>query len=92
MLTIGNIPLKNKVILAPMSGVSDLPFRRIALRYGVGLVVSEMVASEALCTGHPESLMRAEGEGIDLISFSWRVKTRTGWGKVRVWRKKPVRM
>lgn len=65
MLTIGNIPLKNKVILAPMSGVSDLPFRRIALRYGVGLVVSEMVASEALCTGHPESLMRAEGEGID---------------------------
>ncbi|KZL12631.1 tRNA-dihydrouridine synthase C [Pseudovibrio axinellae] len=65
MLTIGNIPLKNKVILAPMSGVSDLPFRRIALRYGVGLVVSEMVASEALCTGHPESLMRADGEGIN---------------------------
>lgn len=65
MLAIGDIPLKNKVILAPMSGVSDLPFRQIALSYGVGLVVSEMVASEALCTGHPESLMRAEGEGID---------------------------
>ncbi|SDR05478.1 tRNA dihydrouridine synthase DusB [Pseudovibrio sp. Tun.PSC04-5.I4] len=65
MLTIGNIPLKNKVILAPMSGISDLPFRRVALQYGVGLVVSEMVASESLCSSHPEALMRADGEGID---------------------------
>ncbi|WP_208976400.1 tRNA dihydrouridine synthase DusB [Polycladidibacter hongkongensis] len=64
MLSIGPVPLRNKVILAPMSGVTDLPFRRLALRFGAGLVVSEMVASDALVTGHPESLMRAEGEGI----------------------------
>ncbi|WP_068089585.1 tRNA dihydrouridine synthase DusB [Polycladidibacter stylochi] len=65
MVQIANIQLKNKVVLAPMSGVTDLPFRRLALRYGVGMVVSEMVASDALVTAHPESLMRAEGEGIN---------------------------
>lgn len=64
MIKIGSVPLRNRSVLAPMSGVSDLPFRRLAWRYGAGLVVSEMVASEALVTGHPESLMRAEGEGI----------------------------
>ncbi|MDD7908714.1 tRNA dihydrouridine synthase DusB [Pseudovibrio exalbescens] len=64
MTLIGTIPLRNRCVLAPMSGVTDLPFRQLAWRFGAGLVVSEMVASEALVTGHPESLMRAEGEGI----------------------------
>ena len=47
-LTIGNIKLDNPVILAPMSGISDAPFRLLCKRYGAGMVVSEMVACEAL--------------------------------------------
>ncbi len=46
-LSIGPVALDNPVILAPMSGVTDMPFRRIARRLGAGLVVSEMIASEA---------------------------------------------
>jgi tRNA-dihydrouridine synthase B len=48
MLKIGNIELSNNVILAPMSGVTDLPYRKLVKRYGVGLVISEMVASRAM--------------------------------------------
>lgn len=47
-LTIGPITLESPVILAPMSGVTDRPFRRLVRRFGVGLVVSEMIASEAM--------------------------------------------
>ena len=46
-LTIGPVVLDNPVILAPMSGVTDMPYRRLARRLGAGLVVSEMIASEA---------------------------------------------
>lgn len=49
-----------------MAGITDAPFRRMALRHGVGLAVSEMVASNALLEGHPEMVLRAEGEGVDL--------------------------
>jgi len=45
---IGPIALANPVILAPMSGVSDMPFRRLVKRMGAGLVVSEMIASQAM--------------------------------------------
>jgi tRNA-dihydrouridine synthase B len=47
-LKIGPVELDSPVILAPMSGVTDLPFRRLVRRFGVGLVVSEMIASEAM--------------------------------------------
>ncbi len=47
-ISIGQIELDNPVILAPMSGITDMPFRLMAMRYGAGLVVSEMIASEAL--------------------------------------------
>ncbi|NVJ68883.1 MAG: tRNA dihydrouridine synthase DusB [Alphaproteobacteria bacterium] len=47
-LNIGPVEIKDPVILAPMSGVTDLPFRRLVKRYGAGLVVSEMIASEAM--------------------------------------------
>ncbi|MDQ3558933.1 MAG: tRNA dihydrouridine synthase DusB [Pseudomonadota bacterium] len=49
-----------------MSGVTDLPFRRLASRYGAGLVVSEMVACESATLGSEEARLRAEGEGLDL--------------------------
>lgn len=47
-LRIGSVNLASPVILAPMSGVSDLPFRKLVRRFGVGLVVSEMIASQAM--------------------------------------------
>jgi nifR3 family TIM-barrel protein len=63
MLHIADISLKNNVALAPMSGVSDLPFRRAAARFGAGLVVSEMTACEELIKGRPDVVRRAEGAG-----------------------------
>ena len=45
---IGPVSLDSPVILAPMSGVTDMPFRRLVKRCGVGLVVSEMIASRAM--------------------------------------------
>ncbi len=59
-LKIGNVEIRNRVFLAPMSGVSDLPFRRRAWEAGAGLVVSEMVASAELCNHHSESRKRME--------------------------------
>lgn len=61
MITIDAISLKNNVALAPMSGVSDLPFRRAAARFGAGLVVSEMTACEELAKGRPDVVRRATG-------------------------------
>ena len=47
-IQIGPVILEDPVILAPMSGVTDMPFRRLVKREGAGLVVSEMIASEAM--------------------------------------------
>lgn len=63
-LDIRGVVLKNRVFLAPMSGVSDLPFRKRAAAAGAGMVVSEMVASAELCNRHKESLLRLSGEGL----------------------------
>jgi tRNA-dihydrouridine synthase B len=60
-LKIGEIPLRNPAVLAPMSGVSDLPFRRLAHALGAGLVVSEMIASEELIKARPDCLRKAAG-------------------------------
>lgn len=61
-LTIGPKCAPNPVVLAPMSGVTDIVFRRIAVRLGAGLAVSEMVACKELATGDQEARLRAEGE------------------------------
>ena len=50
-LKIGNIELKNNLILAPMAGVTDLPFRIITEKFEPGLVCTEMVSSKALFFG-----------------------------------------
>lgn len=47
-MKIGNFEVENNVFLAPMAGVTDLPFRKICRRYGVGLVYSEMVSAKGL--------------------------------------------
>ncbi|MFZ5618390.1 MAG: tRNA dihydrouridine synthase DusB [Pseudomonadota bacterium] len=62
MITIGPVNLPNTVAIAPMSGVSDLPFRRAAAAGGAGLVVSEMVASAELAKARPDVIRRAEGD------------------------------
>ncbi|MEI6800754.1 MAG: tRNA dihydrouridine synthase DusB [Pseudomonadota bacterium] len=48
------------VLLAPLAGITDLPFRRLVARFGAGLVVSEMVASQEVVRAHPEARARAE--------------------------------
>jgi len=63
-LKIGDIKVANRVLLAPMSGVTDAPFRRLAAALGAGLVVSEMTASNDLVNGRPMSRLRCEATGI----------------------------
>jgi tRNA-dihydrouridine synthase B len=63
-IRIGNHALLNPVMLAPMSGVTDLPFRRLAHRLGAGLVVSEMVASEELVRERPDMCRKAMGDRV----------------------------
>ena len=58
MISIGPVTTRNNVFLAPMSGVSDLPFRQAAWECGAGLVVSEMVASEELVRARPDVVLR----------------------------------
>ncbi len=65
-LSIGPETIDNRVVLAPMSGVTDIVFRRIAVRLGTGLAVSEMVASRELASGDQEARLRAEGAGMKL--------------------------
>ena len=55
-ITVGPITLEQPVILAPMSGVTDRPFRSLVRRLGAGLVVSEMIASQAMLRAGQESL------------------------------------
>ncbi len=58
LIKIGNIELPHNVILAPMSGVTDLPFRKLVRKFGKGLVVSEMVASRAMIIQTRQSMQR----------------------------------
>jgi tRNA-dihydrouridine synthase B len=58
-IQIGPLRLEDPVVLAPMSGVTDLPFRRLVKRSGAGLVVSEMIASQALVRESRKSLRMA---------------------------------
>jgi tRNA-dihydrouridine synthase B len=59
-LAVGPVIVPNRVFLAPMSGISDKPFRQLAAEFGAGLVISEMVAGVQLVSGHPETVARAE--------------------------------
>ncbi|HKS84829.1 MAG TPA: tRNA dihydrouridine synthase DusB [Pseudolabrys sp.] len=63
-LAIGTVTIPNRVILAPMSGITDVPFRRLAQSLGAGLVVSEMTACAGLARGEREATVRSNGRGI----------------------------
>ncbi|WP_113141332.1 tRNA dihydrouridine synthase DusB [Rhizobium sp. CECT 9324] len=62
--SIGPVSIRNRVALAPMSGVTDLPFRQLAFGFGAGLVVTEMVASRELVFNAAESWSRLKGAGL----------------------------
>jgi tRNA-dihydrouridine synthase len=62
-ISIGPIALPNPVLLAPMSGVTDAPFRRQVAEQGAGLVISEMTACAALAEGRRNARRRIEGQG-----------------------------
>ena len=55
-ISVGPVNLQDPVLLAPMSGVTDMPFRRLVKRSGAGLVVSEMIASEAVVRQNRQTL------------------------------------
>lgn len=55
-ITLGHITIDDPVFLAPMSGISDLPFRKIVKRYGAGMVFSEMIASRQMINHSQRSL------------------------------------
>ncbi|WP_288427001.1 tRNA dihydrouridine synthase DusB [uncultured Agrobacterium sp.] len=61
---IGSVAIRNRAVLAPMSGVTDLPFRQLAWRFGAGLVVTEMVASRELVANKGESWARLKNAGM----------------------------
>ncbi|WP_421873424.1 tRNA dihydrouridine synthase DusB [Nitratireductor rhodophyticola] len=65
-LSVGDATIRNRVFLAPMSGVTDLAFRARAYAHGAGLVVSEMVASGELARGKAESARRLRRPDVDV--------------------------
>jgi len=66
-LIIGDVTVPGRVLMAPMTGITDLPFRRVASRLGAPYVATEMVASAELARGRPDVVRRAAvGEGLPL--------------------------
>lgn len=72
--SIGGVPVKNRVFLAPMSGVTDASFRSLAAETGAGLVVSEMIASEDLIKGGQDASrkLRAGDRGPFIVQLAGR--------------------
>lgn len=72
-LSIGPVTVDTPVLLAPMTGVTDLPFRRLVRRFGAGLVFSEMIASRPMVDAFRQSPQRAahyEGEGVMAVQLA----------------------
>jgi tRNA-dihydrouridine synthase B len=58
-IQVGNVSLEHPVLLAPMSGVTDLPYRRLVKEWGAGLVISEMIASQAMIHANRKTMKMA---------------------------------
>lgn len=74
-LKLAEIPLSPPVLLAPLAGITDLPFRRLVGSFGAGLVVSEMVASQEVVQARPLARARAElgfGEAATSVQLAGR--------------------
>ena len=64
-IEIGPVRIQTPVILAPMTGVTDMPFRRIVKGYGAGLTVTEMIASQAAIRETRQSLQKMVWDPIE---------------------------
>jgi tRNA-dihydrouridine synthase B len=64
-IAIGHLTIQTPVILAPMTGVTDMPFRKIVRRYGSGLNVSEMIASQAMIRETRQSIQKTAWDPIE---------------------------
>ena len=76
-IVLADTTLAPPVFLAPMAGITDLPFRRLVARFGAGLVVSEMVASGEMLTARPSVRAKARvdlglGEGLTAVQLAGR--------------------
>ena len=74
-IQVADIAISPPVALAPLAGITDLPFRRLVARFGAGLVVSEMVASQEVVQARPEARARAElglGEAATAVQLAGR--------------------
>ena len=69
-LKIGNVELRNNILLAPMAGITDLPFRLICEKYGAGLTCTEMVSSKGIYYNDAKTklLLSVEGEKIPVAA------------------------
>jgi tRNA-dihydrouridine synthase B len=65
-LRIGPVSVPNRAFLAPMSGITDAPFRRLVSKLGAGLVISEMTASARLAEGRSDAQLRVDGQGVGI--------------------------
>ena len=66
-ISIGPILVEDPVLLCPMAGVTDLPFRRLVKRFGAGLVTSEMIASQAMIRDHKRTHKMAAAESDEYL-------------------------
>ncbi|MEY4698235.1 MAG: hypothetical protein RIT14_2663, partial [Pseudomonadota bacterium] len=74
-LCLGPLTIDPPVLLAPLAGITDLPFRRLVSRFGAGLVVSEMVASQEVVQAQPLARARSElgfGESSTAVQLAGR--------------------
>src|SRR3712207_9066415 len=64
-ISIGPVRIETPVILAPLTGVTDRPFRKVVKRYGAGLTVTEMIASQAMIRETRQSLQKAAWDPVE---------------------------
>lgn len=80
-MRIGNVEIKNNIALAPMAGVTDLPFRLLCKEQGCGLMCTEMVSAKAVLYNNKntEDLMKTGAGGASALHCSFSVQTLISW-------------
>ncbi|MBW2091935.1 MAG: tRNA-dihydrouridine synthase family protein, partial [Deltaproteobacteria bacterium] len=77
--TLGNLRLDNPLVLAPLSGVTNLPFRLLAKRHGAALVVTEMISGAGLCQGSVKTVRLMDSEPEERPLVVQLFGARPGW-------------
>ena len=78
-LKIGNVTLENNLVLAPMAGVTDLPFRLLCRRQGAGLLRMEMVSAKAIYYKNKNTELLMENSSGGTSGFTAVVRIRSGY-------------